>query len=612
MKKRLSSNFFSMRLRSKIALLCTALIVASTVISGYFLYRNAAEVTTETEAVHASKMVTQVNNYLNEKLKGIITRIFSLRTDSLFNETAARFLIDGDPRHHASALSYFSNVFMEMRYSEPFIASMFLYTPKESFYDLSLPYNSTVQFSETEMYKEIMEKPNSFVYWFPSSKSELYRSNDDVISFVVRFSISGYSEELYMVVHLKEERMMQYLIDSLSAEGSSMLIVDNATGEIIVGDAQSKELLLSASEVWDSLLNEQQGMMSKSYVNDSYMIHYVQMNVAPWTLVNIQSQKSLLEKLNHIKLYSLVIILVSVIAGVVFALLTASTISKPLRMLEKSMQRVRRGQFNSRFEYAHRDEVGNLGRAFNFMTEEINDLIEQKNNYIAQLQAEKEQVQKEQRLKRIAELKALQSQMTPHFLYNTLDTIKWKAEKEGKSDIAGMITTLAAFFRISLSRGKEIITVKEEMAHIASYLSLQQTRYHDQFSYEVYIDPVIEHCKTVKFILQPLVENAIYHGIKQLDRPGRIMIRAERDAACMKLSVEDNGPGMHPVKLKLICKHLQAVQEETADGYGLFNVNDRIKLYFGKAYGLHVESEAGKGTKVTACIPLQAEEGGEA
>lgn len=604
MIQRLIQPLYNLRLKHKIVLCCALLVVVSTSFSGLLLYRYAAEVTTETSRVHSSEMMVQVSNYLNEKLKGIITRSLSLRSDRMFDETAVRFLTSDDPRYYATALSYFSNVFLEMRYSEPFIASVFLYTPKGSFYDLTLPYRTDNQFTDTAMYQAISRQPNASVYWLPRAKSELYRQNESVVSLVLRFSVNGYNEELYMVIHLKERLILDYLRNAQFGEGSSTLIVDAAGNTIASSGSAVVQRLQEDAAVWNSVLANDRGFTKMNVGTDAYAINYITTNVAPWTIVNIQSQKALLEKLRSMKLYLMLILLISITLSFAIALLVSATISRPLVALERTMQQVRLRRFDARFEHPYEDEVGKLGRTFNFMTEEIEHLVSQQENYIAELQSEKERAETEQKLKRIAELKALQSQMAPHFLYNTLDSIKWMAEKSGQWDIVRMITALASFFRTSLSRGKEIIPIKEEIGHVASYLRIQKIRYEDRFSYEFHIDEAIDQQMTVKFILQPLVENSIYHGIKLLQGQGAIKISVKAGEDGIRLSVEDNGPGIHPVKLALIRRRFQTLQQEHSDGYGLYNVNDRIKLYFGEAYGLEIDSEQGRGTKVTAFIPI--------
>ncbi|WP_248930785.1 sensor histidine kinase [Paenibacillus hamazuiensis] len=605
---RLLQPIYNLRLKHKIVLCCAMLVIVSTGFSGMLLYRYASQVTTETSNVHSSEVMVQVSNYLNEKLKGIITRGLSLRSDRMFNETAVRFLASDDPRYYASALSYFSNVFLEMRYSEPFISSVFLYTPKGSFYDLSLSYRTDQKFTETAMFKAISAQPDNSVYWLPRSKSELYRQDESVVSLVLRFSVSGYNDELYMVIHLKEQLILDYLRNAQLGEGSSTIIVDSGGNTIASSDSPVTRALHEDAAVWNQVLSNERGFAKMDFGTDSYGINYIRTNVAPWTIINIQSRKALLEKLRSMKIYSAAILLISITLSFGLAYLVSATISRPLVALERTMQQVRLRRFDARFEYPYEDEVGKLGRTFNFMTEEIHHLVGQQESYIVQLQNEKERAETEQKLKRIAELKALQSQMTPHFLYNTLDSIKWMAEKSGEWDIVRMITALASFFRTSLSRGKEIIPIKEEIGHVASYLRIQQIRYEDRFVYEFHIDESIDKQMTVKFILQPLVENAIYHGIKLLPGQGVIKISVEAEEAAIKLSVEDNGPGIHPVKLQLIRRRFETLQQEHSDGYGLYNVNDRIRLYFGEPYGLQIDSLQGRGTKVTALIPIMNRE----
>lgn len=490
---------------------------------------------------------------------------------------------------------------------QPFISSVYLYTPKSSFYDLSLPYHAGLQFTDTAMYRAIRAQADSSVYWLPHAYSELYRDSGKVIPLVLRFSISGYHEELYMVINLEESMILQYLQESRTEDGGAIFILDNQSGEVVVGNSPIIEEMLGDPSMLSSLLSEESGKIEMNRDQDAYTVHYIRTSVAPWTLVNVQSQRALLDKLQNMKTYSILILLISITVSFGVAYLLSASISKPIQRLEKTMQRVRQRKFDVRFEYPYEDEVGKLGRTFNFMTEEIHDLVSRQNRYINQLQAEKERSQQEQRMKRIAELNALQSQMSPHFLYNTLDMIKWKAEREGQAEIAGMITALASFYRIALSRGKEIITVKAELAHVESYLAIQKMRDQDRFAYTLHVDSQIESMKTVKFILQPLVENAIYHGIKQSAAPGIIEVRAEAHDGGIRFTVRDNGVGMHPVKLQVIRSRLRTVQDALEDGFGLYNVNNRLKYYYGDACGLQLSSSPGQGTTVTAWIPQEYE-----
>ncbi len=276
------------------------------------------------------------------------------------------------------------------------------------------------------------------------------------------------------------------------------------------------------------------------------------------------------------------------LAAVLFTSLLSASVLRPIGQLQKNMAQVAEGNLDSFYKGFGNDEISVLGRSFNQMLIELKRLIDQ--------------LMKEQQQKRQAELRALQSQINPHFLYNTLDTIQWKALEYQAMDIAEMIQLLSQLFRLSLNNGKEIVTVAEELAHVRNYLAIQKIRYGDAVSYALEAEPSVTRCRIPKLILQPLVENAIYHGIKPAGRPGKIEIRLWAEETSLCLQVADNGAGMTPQALKEVRRNL-ALSLET-DHYGLYNVNERLRLRYGNACRLHVKSETGKGTCVSLQLPL--------
>ena len=239
------------------------------------------------------------------------------------------------------------------------------------------------------------------------------------------------------------------------------------------------------------------------------------------------------------------------------------------------------------------DEVGMLSRHFSHMAREIDGLIQ--TDYTNRI------------LLREAQLKALEAQINPHFLYNTLDSIIWMAETND-SNIVAMTEALAKLFRISLNKGNEEISLERELEHVKNYLIIQSMRYADKFTYEISVDPGVERCRTIKLILQPIVENCIYHGIKKKRGTGKITIRAYRREQNLIIEVSDDGCGMP----KEICRKILSDEIESENisgsGIGVKNVNERIQLRFGKKYGLSYSSEEGVGTTVTYVLPYN--EGG--
>ena len=230
--------------------------------------------------------------------------------------------------------------------------------------------------------------------------------------------------------------------------------------------------------------------------------------------------------------------------------------------------------------------------SFNIMIGRIRDLLDAK-------------VKEQENLKK-SELRALQAQINPHFLYNTLDTIIWMAEAQKTDAVIEIVRNLSSFFRISLSKGMDWITVGEEIERTRSYLTIQKMRYRDIMDYKIEVDESTLDCTVLKLILQPLVENALYHGIKNKRSGGTVTVRAMRkNENEVSLEVEDNGIGFTPEKLAKVQEELEDSSGDIRleSGFGIDNVNKRIKLYYGKQYGLSIRSEYLVGTCVTLLIP---------
>ncbi len=242
------------------------------------------------------------------------------------------------------------------------------------------------------------------------------------------------------------------------------------------------------------------------------------------------------------------------------------------------------------------DEITELGMSFNIMIGKIRELLDAK-------------IQEQENLKK-AELRALQAQINPHFLYNTLDTIIWMAQSKKTDDVIEIVSALSNFFRISLSKGKDWITIGEEIERTRSYLTIQKMRYRDIMDFSIEVDDAVRQNTVLKLVLQPLVENALYHGLKTQRQRGTITVCAElKNENQVLLQVRDNGIGIPPDKLAELRRALNQDTEtnHVESGYGLVNVNRRIQLYYGKQYGLAIDSESLRGTRAVIVIPLTRE-----
>ena len=235
-------------------------------------------------------------------------------------------------------------------------------------------------------------------------------------------------------------------------------------------------------------------------------------------------------------------------------------------------------------------ETSILSTSLNAMIDKINELLEQ--------------VTPEQIRLRKAEFELLQSQINPHFLYNTLDAIVWLAESGEKEKVVSTVSSLSNFFRASLNQGKDIVTLKEDIGHVRSYLEIQKIRYQDILDYEIDIDEEINECLIPKITIQPLVENALYHGIKNKRGKGKISIKGKKTDDGAKISISDDGLGITADRLRVVMNNINNRSDSEKTTYGLYNVNERIRLNFGEKYGIKIESEYGMGTTVQILLPI--------
>ena len=265
------------------------------------------------------------------------------------------------------------------------------------------------------------------------------------------------------------------------------------------------------------------------------------------------------------------------------------SITSPIRRLTQVTDQVARGDLTVRSDVTGGVEAQVLSDSLNTMIDKINELLEQ--------------VKTEQIRLRKAEFELLQSQINPHFLYNTLDAIVWLAEAGEQKKVVKMVGSLSDFFRISLNQGQDILEVKEELQHVRSYLEIQQMRYQDILQYEICVPEELNHCQIPKITLQPLVENALYHGIKNKRGKGMIRIEGELEGEDCILRITDNGKGMTPERLEQVREGIRDRKARETDIYGLYNVNERIRLKFGENYGITITSTYGEGTCVTVRLP---------
>lgn len=326
----------------------------------------------------------------------------------------------------------------------------------------------------------------------------------------------------------------------------------------------------------------------------SLIQNYIQKYIYYETL-SLELLKNTVEKETARAITLCIFLLIAILAVVIVtSRKTIRSVTVPINALCDMARQMEKGDFTAESSIQSDDEIQILVHRFDRMRNKIANLVED--------------VKMEQMKLKDTELKLLQEQINPHFLYNTLDTIVWLAEDGQDKEVVAMTTSLSEFFRTVLSGGRDYITIREEETHIHSYLSIQKFRYEDILDYEISIDEELYDYIILKLTLQPLVENALYHGIKNKRGKGKILIRGYEDGTDVVFEVNDNGIGMTQEELYSLRKRIKEKSGSEKSGFGLINVEERIQMNYGYRYGLEFESEKGVGTKVTVRIPkkLQA------
>jgi two-component system, sensor histidine kinase YesM len=298
-------------------------------------------------------------------------------------------------------------------------------------------------------------------------------------------------------------------------------------------------------------------------------------------------------RFTRLTIFYMILLPCVILFSVAAAWVISASIYIPIKKLHDVTSTITKNDLQSLVTGDNLDEISELGMSFNIMIGRIRELLDSK-------------IREQENLKK-SELRVLQAQINPHFLYNTLDTIVWMAEANKTDQVIEIVRALSSFFRISLSKGKDWIPIQQEIEHVRSYLTIQKMRYRDILDFEIDVDQDVMDGTILKLTLQPLVENALYHGIKSKRNGGLISVRARRaEPNLILLEVEDDGVGLTPYKLAQIQASLEDDSSEITlkeSGFGLENVNKRIQLYYGREYGITIHSQYQSGTRVTLAIP---------
>ena len=384
---------------------------------------------------------------------------------------------------------------------------------------------------------------------------------------------------------------LQQILENITLGNQGYLYMISSSGELIyhpnmqmIETGQMSENIAVAADYRD-------GSYREKYGGEWREVSVKSVGYTGWKLLSVTPEKGL--PLNNLKMR---LFAVFVVAAFLLVLVLTNTfisyrITTPIQKLEKSVNAIEAGDLDTEVYMGGSYEIRHLGRSIGDMAKRIKTLMED--------------IVAEHESKRKSEFDTLQSQINPHFLYNTLDIIVWMIENEQKQEAVRIVTALARFFRISLSKGRSIITVRDELEHVRNYLMIQQMRFKNKFVYHIDAGEEVMDLVSLKLILQPLVENAIYHGMEFMDGDGEICVKVYREAEDLWFRISDNGLGMTQKQVESLLDEKIHVSSRRGSGIGVKNVNERIRLYFGADYGLTIQSEPDEGTTISIRLPAR-------
>lgn len=412
------------------------------------------------------------------------------------------------------------------------------------------------------------------------------------MSRAVEITVGGSTEQAVLLIEMAYQGLEEVLDEVTLGNGGYIYLMDSK-GEIIwhpkyelIASGRVKENNLVAAGYDDGSREEVFNGTRQTVVTKT-------VGYTGWKLVGVIKGTGISLNMLKTRLFIVFVILLIIFIVILINSYISFRVTNPIRELEKSVKALEEGNLDADIYMGGSYEVQHLGKSVQDMKFRIKGLMQD--------------IVNEHEEKRKSEFDSLQAQINPHFLYNTLDIIVWQIENEKQSEAVHTVTALARFFRLSLGKGKNIVTVKDEIEHVKNYLMIQHMRFKNKFDYEFDIAEDVLELPSLKLMLQPLVENAIYHGMEFMDGDGMIMVKAWREEDELYLSVADNGLGMTEDKVEMILTGKSTSGNGRGSGIGVKNVNERIKLYFGEAYGLTIDSEPDEGTTVIIHLPAKDE-----
>jgi len=573
------------KMRQKLLLIYFILIVLPISFFTFLIYSRISDVMQQQTLNSGTQVYEESVNILNSDFEIAANAITVITTSRLVYDVILRTYNEHDLIEEVNDKSDLSNLFLYLR-SNTSIEYIHLYTfGGELLIDDNSVITNLKSIEGSEWYNKLIEFDSNTIWIYPSINTDFQSGKIDSFSAArIIYDPEALKQSIGIIkIDIPSKRIENIISNTLITQNcisyiSSSDSVIKSTAPFDAGLQLSADQLISLeSKGWNRI---------KLGSNEDY-VNVKRLNLNDWYLVTILPAKDLAataKKLLHEML--IIMIFISMAAFILAYYISASTI-KRLSLLSKEMKKVETDLSTVSLVKMGNDEIGELMEDFNYMISKINILVDEKYKMGIDIKS--------------SELKALQAQINPHFLYNTLEMINCTALLNNIPEIAAQVKALSKFYKLSLNRGSEIITIGEELEHVKTYVQIQNMRFQNRISFNITSEEDIKEYKTLKIILQPIVENSILHGIfEKNSKCGTINVFVSKDGESIFFNIEDDGVGIPEEKLKELLNY--EVPSQTS-GYGIRNIDQRIRLYYGQEYGLTYRSIPGEGTKVSVHIP---------
>lgn len=583
--QRIITTFHNFSLERKVFLSTSIVICLTVPLTGAISYNKASQILQDYAYNAADQTVNQLSGYMSNELKNVSDRMYLINSSESM-KLAMNWSMYKTDEPYTKVFNTMFSLFSQMRTNSNSIKAIYMNTPRGDFFEGPFE-KKNVQFRDTAYYAAISNSPKNL--WVHSQIDPLFAGHGDVISLLTRpaADVSYLDQDNYLVMTLSTEKFVQNLKSiRLVPQGFSVILDEFGKPLLMSEKSLTMEEFIKNSS-YSRLLDDAPYHFEMDINKETFLVNHSEIPFTQWQAVVVQPKDKLLEQVGFIKYFTFAMTFFLLLVSFLVNNWTAKWVTNRLRKLMRLMNEVKRGNLNVRFSSNYRDDIGELGNRFDEMLERIQGLMSQ--------------IVEEGKAKRRAEMRALQAQINPHFLYNTLDELYWKYLEIGDRSAPEIILSLSRFFRLSLNKGEEETTITNEMEHVEHYLKLVNHQYKRHFSYDIEADPRAQHVLVPKIILQPLVENCVLHAFKINEYKDFHIHVSSRVTETGKviLQVRDNGCGVPRERIHEFNEPIKSEDRHSTDqggGYAIDNIKERLMYFFGDRACLRAESSLGAGT----------------